>query len=235
MLRQISYNTNMNLQLIRTHKEAGNATSFVFQPEKPLTWQAGQFMHYSLPKPVGSKDDMKRFFTISSPPHTGTPQITTRITESDFKQALNSLRVGDSIEATDPEGDFVWQDSAKPVVFVAGGIGVTPFHSILLDRAQKGMPLSVTLLYANRDDQIVFKEELEALAKNHSELKIIYIIGKPLTATTIIEAIPNAYGSLIYLSGAEPMVETIGDELKAKMPEDQLKQDFFPGYTAQTF
>lgn len=227
----------MKLKLLSTHREAGNAKTFVFKPEQPLTWQAGQFMHYHLPKPEGSTDTMKRFFTIASPPHTGTPQITTRISDSQFKQALNVLKVGDSIQATEPEGDFVWQNSDRPIVFIAGGIGVTPFHSILLERQHIELPLNATLIYANRDSQIVFKDQLDALAKSHPEFKVKYIIGEPLTADLLIKTMPGLIDCLVYLSGAEPMVEAIGDELRAKyhLVDEQFKQDFFPGYTEKTF
>lgn len=227
----------MKLKLISKKREVGNVKTFVFEPEQPLVWVAGQFMHYTLPKLKGATDNMKRFFTISSPPHTGKPQISTRVTESAFKQALNAMKVGDFIEATEPEGDFVWQDSDKPIVFIAGGIGVTPFHSILLDRDYHSLPLNLTLIYASRDDKIVFKEEFDALAQKYPELKIKYIVGESLTADLLVEAEPNLKGSLVYLSGAEPMVEAIGDELRAKhgLTDDQFKQDFFPGYTEQTF
>jgi ferredoxin-NADP reductase len=165
----------MKLKLIGTKPEAGNVKSFIWQPEQPVEWIAGQFMHYSLKMPDGSIN--KHYFTVSSPPHTGTPQISTRISESDFKQTLNSLKIGDFIEATPPDGDFVWEDSDKPILFIAGGIGVTPFHSILLDRDHNNLPLNLTLVYASRDDKIVFKEEFDALAKKHSELTIKYIVG----------------------------------------------------------
>lgn len=227
----------MKLKLISKHSEAGNAKTFVFEPEKPLKWQAGQFMHYGLPKHANVNDTMQRFFTISSAPHTGTPQITTRVTKSAFKQALDTLKIGDNIEATPPEGDFVWEQSERPIVFIAGGIGVTPFHSIIVDRAYKGLPLDLTLVYGNRNDDIIFKDELDQLAKTHPEFKLKYIVGHPLDLNAIIKAAPNLADSLIYVSGAEPMVEDISKALdeKLKIASSQLKQDFFPGYNYETF
>lgn len=233
----MAYNTIMKLKLISKRNEAGNAKTFVFEPEKSIKWLAGQFMHYGLPKPDEVTDTMERFFTISSAPYTGTPQITTRISNSAFKQALDDLEIGDTIEATPPEGDFVWQDSDKPIIFIAGGIGVTPFHSILAERAHNGQPLNVTLIYGNRDEQIIFKKELDALAKTHPEFKIKYIIGHPLDFEKLTEAAPDLANSLIYISGAEPMVEEIGHSLdeKLKIADSQLKQDFFPGYNYKDF
>jgi ferredoxin-NADP reductase len=227
----------MKLKLISKHDEAGNAKTFVFEPEQPLTWTAGQFMHYGLQKPDGVEDTMERFFTISSAPFTGKPQITTRISRSPFKQALNKLEISDTIEATPPEGDFVWEDSERPIVFLAGGIGVTPFHSIIAERAHKGQRLDLTLIYANRDEEIIFKEELDAIAKAHPEFKLKYVLGHPLDIGKVLQAAPNISDSLIYISGAEGMVEDISRKLdeEAKITNDQLRQDFFPGYNYESF
>lgn len=227
----------MKLKLIAKRPEAGNAKSFVFEPEKPIKWVAGQYMHYGLPKPDRVDDTMERYFTISSAPHTGTPQITTRVSNSAFKQALDKLEIGDTIDARPPEGDFVWQDSERPIVFLAGGIGVTPFHSIIADRAHNNQPLNLTLVYANRNEEIIFKQELDELAKTHPEFKLHYIIGHPLDLNEITKVVPNLGDCLIYISGAEPMVEEISKRLdeELKIADSQLKQDFFPGYNYDSF
>ncbi|HET8670946.1 MAG TPA: FAD-dependent oxidoreductase [Candidatus Saccharimonadales bacterium] len=135
-----------------------------------------------------------------------------------------------------PEGDFVWDDSDKPLVFVAGGIGITPFRSMLKQRAHDNLPLNVTLVYGNRTNAIVFKDEFDNYAAQNPEFKVEYVTGEPLTAAKLAELVPNLCSSLVYVSGPEPMVEALGNQLKAAgLPEIQLKQDFFPNYTAENY
>lgn len=165
-------------------------------------------------------------------------QITTRVTKSTFKQALSKLEPGDTVLqlVEEPDGDFVWQDSDLPIVFVAGGIGITPFRSILKQRAHDGQPVNVTLIYGGRSDNLPFRDELEAWSGAQPNLRVHYSIGKPLTAEDLARLVPGLNQSLVYLSGPEPMVESLGDELKAHgLPEVQPKQDFFPNYDEQTY
>lgn len=222
----------MKLTLLQKYTQGGDIVTFCFKTDKPLDWEAGQFMHWQIE--VDGKPEF-HWFTISSAPYEKKPCITTHVRNTPFKQALNKLEVGDIIHGFGRDGDFVWEDSDLPHVFIAGGIGVTPFHSIIKQRAHEGKSLPITLLYANRDDNIAFKSEFDAISKAHPEFGISYVIGKPLSLDLIKEKVPHFKESLVYLSGAEPMVEAIGDQLrKAGLPAHQLKRDFFPNYTAKT-
>ncbi len=227
----------MRLTLVSKQPEAGNVVTFRFKPESPLSWQAGQFMEYELVHDNPDSEGVKRWFTIASAPYEVEVQITTRITDSTFKQALNGLQVGDVIEADGkPDGDFVWQDSGKPIVWIAGGIGITPFHSILKQRVHANRSNPVTLLYANRTNEIVFQKELEQWSQNDSALNIHYPVGKQLNIDLIHEILGDVNSKRVYLSGPEPMVETLGDSLKENgLLEEQLLQDFFSGYNESNF
>jgi ferredoxin-NADP reductase len=214
--------------------EGGNAVSFILEPEKPVNWEAGQYISYEIPGLPPSNDE--RTFTISSAPYEKHFQITTRITDSTFKQQLNNLKPGTELEADQVGGDFTWVDTNRPIIFVAGGIGVTPYHSILKQRAHDNKPLTATLLYANRDDNLVFKAELDKLAATHPEFGIHYVIGEQLNAQKMRKLAPQLNESLIYLSGPESMVDSFEEQLSALgIPKDQLKQDWFPGYTVKTY
>lgn len=221
------------LKLISTHPEAGNVRTFVFETGG-LEWLAGQNQAYILPQAGETEFENERWFTISSPPSAGTINISTRISGSAFKQALNALQPGDSIERHSINGDFTWEDdeSDAPVVFVAGGIGVTPFHSILLERHAIGKSLNATLLHFNRDDQIPFRAEFEQLLEQHPELDIRYVTGS-VTAEKILELAPQARERVTYLSGPEVMVMAVGAELKKRGVG--VKQDEFPGYDEKNF
>lgn len=224
----------MKVTFKKKFTESGNAVSFIFEAERPVSWEAGQYTTYELPGLPPSNNE--RTFTVSAAPYEKHLQVTTRITESAFKQRLNTLKPGTVLEADQIGGDFTWVDTDRPVIFVAGGIGITPYHSILKQRAHENKPLTVTLLYSNRDDNIVFRAELDKLSTMHPEFGIHYVIGEQLNAKKMLILAPKLKDSLIYLSGPEPMVDTFEQQLTAiGIPKDQLKQDWFPGYTEKNY
>ncbi|MBI4040015.1 FAD-dependent oxidoreductase [Candidatus Daviesbacteria bacterium] len=228
----------MKLTLTHRSPEVAGVETFVFQPEGPLTWKAGQFIHYILPHSNPDDRGSERWFTISSAPFEGEVHITTRITSpkgSSFKQALLNLTAGDVIEGEDPDGEFVIDpstNSGQDYVFIAGGIGITPFRSILLDLDHNNQPIKVSLLYGNRDQNIVFKKELDELAIKHPSLKIHYIIDpQKIDQDTIKQYIPDLNKPVFYVSGPEPMVEAMEKMLMDMgIKDENIKRDFFPGY-----
>ncbi|HWT40527.1 MAG TPA: FAD-dependent oxidoreductase [Dongiaceae bacterium] len=218
------------VKLVRSYDEAGNIRTFVFETGG-ATWQAGQYQTWELPQIEDAKA-RKHFFTIAAAPSEEEFHISTRISDSVYKQTLNSLQPGSEIEVHDIEGDFTWEDD-KPVVLVAGGIGVTPYRSILIERAALGKSLNAHLLYFGRDENFAFRFEFDQLASMHPELTIDYSIGEPITADTILAHAPEAAEKVTYLSGPEPMVDAVGEELQKRGVA--LKQDWFPGYTEKTY
>ena len=225
----------MKLTLADRKEEAGDAISFFFLPDAPLAWQAGQFLHYTLPHQNPDQRGIKRWFTIASAPHEGRVQVTTRFTAdkgSTFKRALRDLPIGATIEADGPEGDFIITDPDQTYVFIAGGIGITPYRAILLDLAHRGLPIHVALLYGNRNDEFVFKSELEALAKKYPTLKIRYAVSPAkIDEFSIRNLISDLEHPIFYTSGPEPMVEAV-EKMLAEMgvPDEHSKRDYFPGY-----
>lgn len=225
--------TKTNLTLLEVQSEAGNVKTFSFNPNG-LTWIPGQYQEYVLPIAGADAKENEHYFTIASAPNEQRINISTRISESAFKQALNALKPGDTIEAHGPKGDFLWEETdAKPIILVAAGIGVTPYRSMLLERAANGLSLNATLIYFNRNDEIPFLDTFKQLAATHAEFTLQPIIGEPVTAEKILELAPDAQTGTLYLSGPEPMVDTIGEALKTRGVA--LKQDWFPGYTQATF
>lgn len=227
----------MKLTLRDKENYIDNIWAFRFQPDEPLTWTPGQYVRVELSHDQPDSEGTKRWFTVSSAPYEGIVQITTRVTESTFKQALAHLPVGGQLDLLEtPEGDFIWQETDMPRVFVAGGIGITPFRSILKQRAHDGKPLDVTLIYGGRNENLPFKNELEEWSQNDSSLHVQYVLGAPLTAEKLAELLPEINSSLVYVSGPEPMVETLGAALEAAgLPESQLKRDDFPNYNENNY
>ncbi len=221
------------LTLVASRDEVENVRTFVFGSEG-LQWVAGQSQGYVLPQAGGTEEENEHWFTISSAPVEGTVNISTRISSSLFKRALNALMPGDKISAHSLGGKFTWEDEDSPrVTLVAAGIGITPFRSILVQRSATGIPLNATLLYFNRTDQIPFQKELQELAAKHPELEMKLIVGEPVTAEKIFTLSPEAREQTVYISGPAPMVSSLGTTLKEAGVT--IKLDRFPGYSESNF
>jgi ferredoxin-NADP reductase len=228
----------MKLKLVARKPESPGVESFVFKPAKPLVWKAGQYLHYVLNHAPTDDRGSDRWFTIASAPFERHVMVTTRWAKakgSTFKKTLRALNLGDSIEISDVDGDFIVSDPRKRYVFIAGGIGITPFRSILKETAHAGTPLHATLLYANQDANVTFKKELEAMAKRNPNLVIHYLFSpERIDKESIKKLSPGLKKSLFYVSGPEPMVESVGKILQEiGISKKRIKQDWFPGYPAE--
>lgn len=198
-----------------------DAVSFYFKVDKTLKFTPGQFTELTL-KGVG-----KHWFTISSPPGSNEFSITTRLTGSPFKNKLNELKVNDQVLVAEPMGDFVLPiDTSRPILLVAGGIGITPFLSMLKDGLKRGVNHQLYLLYAaaQTDDFIDLSKYKSLLKAYHQK------VGR-LDSNDILKIANKLNQPLIYISGPEPMVEALVDNLKKSgIKENRLVADYFPGY-----
>ena len=190
----------MKIKFIEKKHEASNAWTFWFEPPEAVNWQAGQYQRWELPINEAEKNDREHWFTISSAPFEAKFAITTRLSGSKFKSALDALKPGDLIDVDTREGDFTWQDTDQAKVFIAGGIGITPFHSIIKQRHHDGQTIDVHLLYAGRDEDFVFRRELEEIEKQHPELSISYLVGQ-LTLQSIKQDVPDILTKYVYQIG----------------------------------
>src|SRR5690606_27786597 len=131
-----------------------------FEPEIPIRYIAGQYIELFIPHSNPDKRKERRWFTLSSSPTEDLLAITTRLItpkKSSFKNALNNLRIGDEIKMLPPMGDFVLpKDESLPLIFVAKGIGVTPFRSMLKYLNDSHKKRSIKLIYVidNSNDAI---------------------------------------------------------------------------------
>ena len=122
----------MKLKLIEKRNETKDIITFIFEPEKKFKWRAGQYLILSTDHKNPDNRGKMRFFTISSAPFENNPSITTRINKinsSSFKKALTALKIGSVINAKGPDGDFVIKNINKKYIFIAKGVGITPFIS----------------------------------------------------------------------------------------------------------
>lgn len=225
----------MELTLINKKQETLGVVSFFFKPSLPIFWIPGQFLIYTLDHKNPDVRGKMRFFSISSAPFENHIAISTKIdgkAPSSFKKALNKMQLGEKIVAKGPDGNFILEDVFAEYVFIAGGIGITPFRSILTDLANDNSPINMILLYANKDEDILFKKELDELSKSHSNFKINYIISpNHIDENSIIKLVPDLKKPLYYISGPNDMVEDMLNILKnLGIEEKKVKLDYFHGY-----
>lgn len=233
----------MKLKFVRYEDIAKNIKSFWFKPLDPASYIAGQYTQLHLPHDNADNRGQKRWFTISSAPGEKLLSITTKIDPlrpSSFKQTLLGLKQGTVVLADDPMGDFVLpKDKSIPLVFVAGGIGITPYHSIVKWLQIQKQKRNIQLIYSVNDPGEfaylpLFDKNAELTTTvSHPPPKWTGQTGR-LSAKLILKLCPQATkNSLVFLAGPEPMVETLYKGLQ-KLGVDQscLVADYFPGYPA---
>jgi ferredoxin-NADP reductase len=142
-----------------------------------LDFRPGQYFFVTLPD-VGHHDDrgLRRHITIvTSPNEKGVLGLATRMRDSAFKRSLRALPVGTEVEVEQPKGDFALPDeTSRPLVFVAGGIGITVFRSMLRFIHEERLPYQVTLIYSNRDrESMAFLDELQQLEWQMPDFRLI--------------------------------------------------------------
>jgi ferredoxin-NADP reductase len=140
-------------------------------------FKPGQYFFVTLPD-VGYQDDkgLRRHITVvTSPNEKGVLGFATRMRDSAFKRSLGELPVGTEVEVEPPKGSFALpEDTSQPLVFVAGGIGITVFRSMLRYIREEQLSYRVTLIYSNRDrESTAFLDELRELEQALPEFRLI--------------------------------------------------------------
>jgi glycine betaine catabolism B len=228
----------MILSFIEKVQNTADCFSFFFDPPEYVNFKAGQHMNFTLLHDNPDDRGVNRYFTIASAPYEERIMITTRMAQerpSTFKKALMSMEKGQEITALPPQGKFIIEDYFTSYIFFAGGIGITPFRSILfdLDYIKKIEEMEIFLLYCNRNNDLAFKNELDLLASRNASFKVRYVISPEVCNIEMLKAvIPNYLDKTYYISGPPGMVKSIGESLAAENIEDsRIKRDFFPGYS----
>ena len=138
---------------LKDRKEVAEGT-MAFRFEKPSGWtfKAGQYLDMTLLNPSETDSEGNvRSFSIASAPHEETLMVATRMRDTAFKRVLKTMPIGTAVKIEGPSGDLILQnDSTRAAVFLAGGIGITPFRSIVHWAAKEKLPQRVFLFYSNR-------------------------------------------------------------------------------------
>jgi ferredoxin-NADP reductase len=230
----------ITLIFVKKQHEIGEVWSYFFKPTNLPSWQAGQYLNLTMPNVAPVFAD--RILTIASAPHEPLLQFTTLLTPSPFKQKLDSLHPGDEVEADQLGGDFTYNlpgvtlSSSQNLanlkrLFIAGGIGVTPYISIIRDKLNKKEPLNATLLYAGKDQRRPFIKELHRAVKIDPTFNIKEYSATRLTLEQLQKDIPNITEYVMYLAGSQKFSEDLGEGLVVTgLPRTQIKYDYFDGY-----
>lgn len=155
---------------------AEGTAAFYFDRPAGFAHQAGQNAVFTLvDSPETDAKGPSRTFTIASAPHEAEIMIATRMRDTAFKRMLRSAALGTPVRIDGPSGVIVLhEDAARPAVFLAGGIGVTPFLSMARQAAKDHLPHCITLFYSNRrPEDAAFLAELRAIEQSNRNYRLI--------------------------------------------------------------
>ncbi len=236
----------MRIHLKERRSETSDVISFIFDLRgQSFDFQPGQYVFYELDQ-LAFPDERgkRRHFTISnSPTEKGIVMFTTKIRGSGFKETLRQAPLGYELTVETPRGHFVMPEGeTRRHVFIAGGIGITPYRSILRYAMDTDSPVNATTFYLNRSSgDIVFREELETIASQMPTFSLVHVLSEPemgwtgevgrLTEALIQRYVSEPQGALWWISGPPPMVNAYKQLLaQMGMPEEDVRIDSFTGY-----
>ena len=213
--------------------------SFAFQP--------GQFGRVGLSEPpYPDPKGHVRSFSIDSGPAEPFLLIATRMTGSAFKRSLAEVPAGPPVSVSGPAGSFVLEPkSDAPVVLFAGGIGITPFRSMIQHAREQSSARRLTLVYANRcPEQAAFLEELEAWANDNANFRLLATMTQPEKSKSgwnglagyvdvgfLRQHLPEEPAGGSYIAGPPRFVEGVTQALReAGADEKRVWTDEFTGY-----
>lgn len=239
---------NYAIQFLSKKEITKDTYSFYFSRPKDFVFFSGQYNRWTLPITANDGRGSSRFFTISSSSlESEFISITTKVGISDFKKALLQLEKNDEMKIFGPMGRFTLDESdTRQKVFIAGGIGITPFHSMLLYAAAKNLTIPLTLLVSfSTFEEAAFYTELTELEKTHPHIKIIYTITHPeesknpwsgetgrISSEMIQKYVRDISQSVFYMAGPPSMVDGTKKLLleDIRIKNENIKIEQFSGY-----
>ncbi len=214
-------------RLVRREGVAEGTMAFFLERPAGFEFQAGQNLTLSL------GEGESRTFTIASAPHEPELMVATRMRkESSFKQRLSTLSSSDPVTIDGPNGMMVLhEDASRPAMFIAGGIGITPFLSMARDAAYRQLPHPITLFYSNRRPQdAAFLAELQRMPK-------LRLVARMTDAEGFMDEgffrqhLKDAAAPMYYLAGPPGMTMAVQGTLASLgVPENSIRSEEFYGY-----
>lgn len=233
-------------RIVARRDETPSVSTFSFEPpDEPFSFRSGQYLVLTLPGTDDSRGE-SRTFSISSPPsERSVLSVTTRRGPSPFKQRLFSAPVGEPVGLWAPFGTFLL-DKTRPSIMVGGGIGVTPFRSMLLELERSKDSIPRTLLYSSRvPEEIVYREEFDELARRWKSFRWVPYVTRPeeghqrwdgrtgrLDAERLRADIEGAVDPIYYVCGPPGMVKELLHLLvrETGISARHVRSEAFQGY-----
>lgn len=220
---------------------------FIFDKEPDFTYNAGQYLEWTLAHPGTDERGNRRYFTLASSPTEPDLRIGVKFSSSSstFKRKLLSMANGEKIIASQLSGDFILPKDRKiKLVFIAGGIGITPFRSIFKFITDKRENRDIILFYSNRREPDIIYRDVFDDAKKSMGIKTVYVLTDKdnlpagwtgqsgrINSEMIMAEVPDFKERYFYLSGPRSMVTSFEDVLRSMgIKNRQIKTDFFPGF-----
>lgn len=243
----ISPKTKLLLHLQEKRQIASDIMEFVFKRPQKFSFIPGQYMEWTVPHQHSDSRGNRRYFTLASSPTENTIRLGIRFYQngSTYKRALSGLDNKISIVGAQLAGDFVLpKNPEQKLVFIAGGIGITPFRSMVQYLIDKNEKRDIVLFYANKTEDEIAYRDVFSQAQNVCGLKVVYTITDTsavpqswqgstgrINAQMIRDAVPDFKQRIFYLSGPHAMVTAYEQILKNMgVKNTNIKKDFFPGF-----
>ena len=233
-------------KLTRREEIAAGTSAFHFSKPPGFQFKPGQAVELLLPGVTAGEAETGHAFSLVSAPFEDELVIATRMRDSDYKRVLAALEPGASVRLDGPFGSLtLHKDRARPAVLVAGGIGITPFISMLRQLRHDGAGREVVLLYSNRrPEDAAFLDELMGMARSERGFRLVATMTDmalssrawhgatgPLDAAAIGQAIAGLAAPIAYVAGPPAMVEAMRAALAgAGIDEDDVRSEDFFGY-----
>ena len=212
-----------------------------------FSFKAGQYMDLTLVSPPENDDEGRtRSFSICSAPSDPMLSFTTRLRDSAFKRVLMKLPVGSEIQAEGPHGDFtLHRKLERPAVLLAGGIGITPFRSMIREALHRGNGRKIVLFYSNRrPEDAPFLDEFKSTAEQHPSFRFVPTMSRPesskvpwkgrtgqIELSLLREQLQDIENPMYYIAGPPGMVAALRDLLAGGgIQDDDIRTEEFSGY-----
>jgi len=233
---------------LKSREEVAEQTmAFRFEKPAAFTFTPGQFIDLTLlcPPKTNAEGD-GRAFSIASAPYEDFLMVATRLRDTAFKQVLRSLPLGTEVKMEGPSGNLkLHHDKSRAAVVLTGGIGITPFRSILLNAAREKLPIPIFLFYGNRrPEDAAFLDELQELEKQNPHYKLIACMSEMekshrpwkgerglIDAQMLAKYLKGVVSPIDYITGPPGMVKAMHKILKdTRVDDDNIRTEEFAGY-----
>lgn len=236
-----------NTKLIGKREVAEGTMEFSFERPSGFDYRAGQTVDLTLidPPETDAEGNMRTFSLVSAP-HEPMLKIATRLRDTAFKRTLKNMAPASDIALAGPFGAFfLHENAARPAVFLAGGIGITPFHSMITDAAHRALPHHLLLFYSNRrPEDAPFLSELEAIALRYPNFTFVPTMTEMaespsawegergfIDAAMLSRHLPANLMPIYYLAGPQAMVTAMRTLLNSiGVSNDDIRFEEFAGY-----